>query len=190
MTSVINESELPSDSFLHFYIKYGEILFGITFIIYTVTIWIILKCNTFFLIFKFYSTILSIQYYTIISVSPRSMFRYRWYIIHALTWSIIFDITFTINSSICLFPLPCFYSVGLVAKMNDFGRSSFFFFSNFVVCGKLSALLLQYVYRFQQNISVNSIMVKFDWSKWSANKTLVLNFGIMMGGTVMSMVRL
>uniref|UniRef100_A0A7E4WCI1 TLC domain-containing protein n=1 Tax=Panagrellus redivivus TaxID=6233 RepID=A0A7E4WCI1_PANRE len=59
----------------------------------------------------------SFMLYMIITKSPREMSDYKWYLVHQLTWSYMFDLCFGLWKPVPLWPFYIGYSAGMFAKV-------------------------------------------------------------------------
>ncbi|CAD5210763.1 unnamed protein product [Bursaphelenchus xylophilus] len=132
MGVILDESELPSVSFLAFYKTFEYVCFGVSVVMVFGTMGIM---------------VLS---------SPKSLSKYRWYLIHEMIWSLIFDWFGTFIGAIPLYPAPCYYGENLTKHLNGDYQKAYFFGGITAVAGKICSIVFQFEHRFYQTQSTSS----------------------------------
>ncbi|CAD5210773.1 unnamed protein product [Bursaphelenchus xylophilus] len=126
MGILMDESELPSEKFMAFYKRFEYLAYSITVVVVVGTMWIM-----------------------IIS-SPKSLSKYRWFLINELAWSLSFDTFAALIGGVVLYPIPCYYGENIASYLPSE------YVQVYVMCGiasivcKLTAIAFQFEHRYSQ----------------------------------------
>ncbi|CAD5233038.1 unnamed protein product [Bursaphelenchus xylophilus] len=132
MGILMDESELPSEQFMTFYKRFEYVSYSITLVVVLGTMWIM-----------------------IIS-SPKSLSKYRWFLINELAWSLSFDTFAALIGGVVLYPIPCYYGENIASHLPSE------YVQVYVMCGiasivsKVTAIAFQFEHRYSQCLLGNS----------------------------------
>ncbi|CAD5235178.1 unnamed protein product [Bursaphelenchus xylophilus] len=132
MGILLNTTEFPSDQLLAVYHVYEYAIFVFTFVVvgYTLTV--------------------------IFMTSAKGLSKYKWYLVHGLVWGICFDAMAGLIGAVTLFPIPCYYGINVSASIGGKLQMVYFFVGVNCAMGKAYATLIQFEYRFQQALPLDS----------------------------------
>ncbi|CAD5227665.1 unnamed protein product [Bursaphelenchus xylophilus] len=129
---LLSPDEMPSDVLLRRYSLYDTVVLVLTFLLFTGTITVMVKTRT------------------------HTMKTYRYYLINELFWSLLFDIMGNVICPVTLFPVPCYFGVGIVFPLDQSAMKTMLFVGTFIMVGRGSSLAFQFAYRFVQSIPPSS----------------------------------
>ncbi|CAD5210775.1 unnamed protein product [Bursaphelenchus xylophilus] len=153
MGVLLAQSELPSAEMLAAYHAYEYVAYCTTLVFVVITI-------------------------TVILTTSQGVSQYRWYLLHGLIWSLLFDTMGTLIGAVVLFPLPCYFGVNAASNIAGHTQAVYFFVGVATLVGKIFALIFQFEYRYYQAQSSSS-KYRVMCSYVSGNMELALRAGIL-----------
>ncbi|CAD5206988.1 unnamed protein product [Bursaphelenchus okinawaensis] len=113
MGILLSEDELPSDELLYFYKQYELVVLIVSVVLVVTTVAVMINSST------------------------RSLNKYKWFLLHELVWSALFDIACGCIGAVTLFPIPCYYGTSYASSLSLQHLIVYFFVAAVATLGKV-----------------------------------------------------
>ncbi|CAD5210793.1 unnamed protein product [Bursaphelenchus xylophilus] len=137
----LNKSELPSDGLLVFYGVCEKVTLTVSTIFVGVTATVVLKGST------------------------KALSTYKYYILHELVWSYIFDVFATFMGIVALFPIPCYYSISTLQYFDLTWQGLYLLLVVVTLMGRIFGTAYQIAYRFFKALPQESLLQLINFTK-------------------------
>lgn len=122
------------------------------------------------------------------------LFRYKWFLLHEITWSYLFDISFCLWVAVPLFPYQCVFSAGVILRQtNPYLMQHVVKFVIACGVGKGYALFIAFLHRNIQSIPTSILrdhynntkhLGKMFFAAWLALEVIIVVYFVKNGQSI------